>query len=290
MGRRRRRGLSRDEAIFKICTASDRTRSRVRDDARVSDDDDDASDAREDDEGPRAAVDADATRARGDAVERRNDGKREGRTARGVRGRSGRRRVGSRARPEERCDDRWVSDKAREIDGDGRDAEILERVETSGTASASAPGEAVWTPRTVDVRQKSPRQWSPIALAFLGDAVFELYARGVLFYPPAKPLDYDLKTKRLARAEAQDYLLRLLVDGGELSEDEISIVKWGRNAAYGNIPTRLKGKGKGGHGTYRNASALECLVGYLYVADRARLEEIMAVIMSESAIAAATEV
>ena len=112
----------------------------------------------------------------------------------------------------------------------------------------------------------------------------------MLFYPPAKPLDYYLKTKRLARAEAQDYLLRLLVDGGELSEDEISIVKWGRNAAYGNIPTRLKGKGKGGHGTYRNASALECLVGYLYVADRARLEEIMAVIMSESAIAAATEV
>jgi ribonuclease-3 family protein len=103
-------------------------------------------------------------------------------------------------------------------------------------------------------------------LAFLGDAVFELYARGVFFYPPAKPLEYDLKTKRLARAE------------------EVSIVKWGRNAAYGNIPTRLKGKGKGGHGTYRNASALECLVGYLYVVDRARLQEVMTIVMSETAI------
>ena len=99
----------------------------------------------------------------------------------------------------------------------------------------------------VDLRGKSARQWSPIALAFLGDAVFELYARGVFFYPPAKPLEYDLKTKRLARAEAQDFLLRLLIDGDALSEEEVSIVKWGRNAAYGNIPTRLKGKGKGGH-------------------------------------------
>ena len=108
-------------------------------------------------------------------------------------------------------------------------------------------------------------------------------ARGV-FYPPAKPLEYDLKTKRLARAEAQDFLLRLLIDGDALSEEEVSIVKWGRNAAYGNIPTRLKGKGKGGHGTYRNASALECLVGYLYVVDRARLQEVMTIVMSETAI------
>ena len=136
----------------------------------------------------------------------------------------------------------------------------------------------------VDLRGKSARQWSPIALAFLGDAVFELYARGVFFYPPAKPLEYDLKTKRLARAEAQDFLLRLLIDGDALSEEEVSIVKWGRNAAYGNIPTRLKGKEKGGHGTYRNASALECLVGYLYVVDRARLQEVMTIVMSETAI------
>ena len=136
----------------------------------------------------------------------------------------------------------------------------------------------------VDLRGKSARQWSPIALAFLSDAVFELYSRWVFLYPPAKTLEYDLKTKRLARAAAQDFLLRLLIDGDALSEEEVSIVKWGRNAAYGNIPTRLKGKGKGGHGTYRNASALECLVGYLYVVDRARLQEVMTIVMSETAI------
>ena len=182
------------------------------------------------------------------------------------------------------------SDSKRETDEGARMAETLERVATSAEASAREPNGGVWTPPDlVDLGGKSARQWSPIALAFLGDAVFEMYARGVLFYPPSKPLEYDLKTKRVARAEAQDFLLRLLVSEGTLNEEETSIVKWGRNAAYGNIPTRLKGKGKGGHGTYRNASALECLIGFLYVTDRARLEQVMGVIMSETALASVLE-
>jgi ribonuclease-3 family protein len=110
-----------------------------------------------------------------------------------------------------------------------------------------------------------------------------------LFNPPTKPLDYDLKTKRLARAEAQDFILRALVDGDALSEEELSVVKWGRNAAYGNVPTRLRGKGKGGHGTYRNASALECLIGYIYVADRARLEELWATVVRDDILVKALE-
>ena len=61
------------------------------------------------------------------------------------------------------------------------------------------------------------------------------------------------------------------------SDEEMKVVKWGRNASYGNVPTRLRGKnGKGGFATYRNASALECVVGYLYMTDSARLETMMA--------------
>ena len=57
----------------------------------------------------------------------------------------------------------------------------------------------------------------------------------------------------------------------------MKVVKWGRNASYGNVPTRLRGKhGKGGFATYRNASALECVVGYLYMTDMERLEATMA--------------
>ena len=130
-------------------------------------------------------------------------------------------------------------------------------------------------PSNIDIHLESPRQWSPISYAFLGDAVYELYVRRLFFTPPSKPLEYDLKCKRAVRAEAQDAVLRHLMDVHFFSDDELGIVKWGRNASYGNTPQRLRGKGKGGFAIYRNASALECVVGYLYMTDMARLEEMM---------------
>ena len=159
-----------------------------------------------------------------------------------------------------------------------------------------------------DIALESPGRWSPISFAFLGDAVWELYVRRAFFAPPARPLDYDLKCKRAVRAEAQDVVLRHLIERGfftgtranpnpnpncnpdqprnrcasltrvrpRSAEKETGVVRWGRNASYGNVPTRLRGKGKGGHAIYRNASALECVVGWLYMTDLARLEEMMA--------------
>lgn len=127
-----------------------------------------------------------------------------------------------------------------------------------------------------DIHLQSPRQWSPISFAFLGDAVWELYIRRLFFAPPSRPLEYDLKCKRAVKAEAQDGVLRHLVDAEFFSPEELGILKWGRNASYGNTPQRLRGKGKGGFAIYRNASALECVVGYLYMTDLARLEEMMA--------------
>ena len=106
--------------------------------------------------------------------------------------------------------------------------------------------------------------------------------RRLFFAPPARPLEYDVKCKRAVRAEAQDAVLRTLLANEFFTPEETKIVKWGRNASYGNVPTRLRGKNKsknkngGGFATYRNASALECVVGYLYMTDLPRLEEMMA--------------
>ena len=129
-----------------------------------------------------------------------------------------------------------------------------------------------------DIHLQAPGKWSPIAYAFLGDAVWELYVRRLFFAPPARPLEYDQKCKRAVRAEAQDAVLRTLVANDFFTPEETKVVKWGRNASYGNVPTRLRGKKNkaGGFATYRNASALECVVGYLYMTDLPRLEEMMA--------------
>ena len=64
------------------------------------------------------------------------------------------------------------------------------------------------------IHLESPKRWSPIAYAFLGDAVWELYVRRLFFAPPTRPRTYDLKCKRAVRAEAQDVVLRKLVDRG----------------------------------------------------------------------------
>ena len=131
-----------------------------------------------------------------------------------------------------------------------------------------------------DTHLKSPKQWSPVSYAFLGDAVWELYVRRAFFAPPCKPVEYDLKTKRAARAEAQDMVLRELIDESNekpfFTEEELAVVRWGRNGgSAGNTPSRLRGKKKGGFATYRNASALECVVGYLYITDGTRLQVMM---------------
>ena len=60
----------------------------------------------------------------------------------------------------------------------------------------------------------SPPAGGPISFAFLGDAVWELYVRRAFFAPPARPLDYDLKCKRAVGAEAQDVVLRHLIERG----------------------------------------------------------------------------
>lgn len=56
-----------------------------------------------------------------------------------------------------------------------------------------------------------------------------------------------------------------------LTDLEKGIVKWGRNADTGKVPGRLKTDPK----VYRSATSLEVLIGYLYVTDAKRLDEVM---------------
>ncbi|ODA42217.1 ribonuclease III domain-containing protein [Desulfosporosinus sp. BG] len=104
------------------------------------------------------------------------------------------------------------------------------------------------------------RNWqemNALTLAYLGDAVYELWVRTHLL-----ELGYE-KVKELhkqaisyVRASTQAQLLRVLLP--DLDEVEQRVVLRGRNA-------------KGGHPknvdvvTYRHATAFECLVGYWHM-------------------------
>lgn len=137
-----------------------------------------------------------------------------------------------------------------------------------------------WLPESPDLRGAPPRSWSPAALAFLGDAVWELYARRFYFAPARLHATYVAKVTSTTRAEAQAAVVTALAAKGHLTEAELGIVKWGRNAQTGKVPERLRANGK----LYREATSLEVLVGYLYVSDRARLDDLMARIGWDAAV------
>ncbi len=113
-------------------------------------------------------------------------------------------------------------------------------------------------------------------LAWIGDAVYELYARTRVLG------DGRLQSGRLHQAAvryssavhqaaAAEKLLPLL------TEEESRIYRRGRNHVPSSVPRNAPPQ------AYRIASGLETLIGYLYLADRrARLEELLDVVLSGS--------
>ena len=102
------------------------------------------------------------------------------------------------------------------------------------------------------------RSYSPLTLAYIGDAVYELVIRSVLVQKGNRPVSQlNRDASRLVKASAQSELIRKLEP--VLSEEEMSVYRRGRNA---HSPTMAK---HATMGDYRRATGLEALVGYLYL-------------------------
>ncbi len=111
------------------------------------------------------------------------------------------------------------------------------------------------------------QQVSPASLAYLGDAVYELYIRSCYLLPPRRISDYHNQVVAQVRAEAQANHLRSLQP--HLTAPELEILRRGRNAATGS-PRRLDPE------IYQQATSLETLMGYLYLTDPQRLIQLLA--------------
>ena len=109
-------------------------------------------------------------------------------------------------------------------------------------------------------------QISPVSLAYLGDAIYELYIRSQLLLPPKRISSYHGQVVAQVRAETQAKYLQCLEP--YLTESEHKIVLRGRNAATSR-PKRLDPK------VYQQATSLETLIGYLYLKDPDRLAELL---------------
>lgn len=111
---------------------------------------------------------------------------------------------------------------------------------------------------------------SPAFLAYIGDAVYELYVRTAYLLPPRKIGDYHDQVVAQVRAESQAKALQKITP--YLTEVEKDMVRRGRNAVT-SCPRRLK------PAIYQQATSLETLIGYLYLKDPNRLNELLEALM-----------
>ena len=107
------------------------------------------------------------------------------------------------------------------------------------------------------------QQLNGIALAYLGDAVYEVYIRQhLLALGMSKPNRLQKKATHYVSAKAQASLIALMEDDDLLDKEEWSFFKRGRNA---NSYTHAKNTSVL---TYRQSTGFEALFGYLYLAGK----------------------
>lgn len=110
---------------------------------------------------------------------------------------------------------------------------------------------------------------SPLTLAFLGDSVYEMFIRTKILEMGNRPANQLHKiavgyVKAKAQATAAHKILEIL------TEEETEIYKRGRNTNIHTVPKNAD------MADYRHATALEALVGYLYLkGDEERMLEIL---------------
>ncbi len=128
--------------------------------------------------------------------------------------------------------------------------------------------------------EREVNQYSPLALAFMGDSVYEQLVREKIIVSANMPASklHCLKVSRVC-AEYQSKALEKILPF--LDEKETTIVKRGRNATGNTVPKHSRAV------DYRRATALECLFGYLHLLGKAeRIDELFQIIwqMEEFAI------
>lgn len=111
------------------------------------------------------------------------------------------------------------------------------------------------------VREVDIRTYSPLALAYIGDAVFDLLIRTVVVERGNRPANSLHKYAiQYVNAGTQSKMIRSLLE--ELTEEEAAVYRRGKNA---NFHTKAK---NATIDEYRKATGLEALVGYLYLTGR----------------------
>ncbi len=123
--------------------------------------------------------------------------------------------------------------------------------------------------RAFSLPEIDPSQYSPLALAYIGDNIYELVNRTEMLHRgnrQSQKLHKDCSARANARFQAEAVLSILPV----LTEEEEAVYRRGRNAA---VVTKAK---NATITEYHEATGFEALIGYLYLKGRyGRLTELV---------------
>ena len=113
-------------------------------------------------------------------------------------------------------------------------------------------------------------EYNSLVLAYIGDAVYEVFVRKYLIKSNIVKVN-DLQKKALdyVSAKNQAFFLKELLNKDFFSQEELEIIKRARNTKTHSKPKNCDIL------TYKHATALESVIGYLYINnDLKRIEEI----------------
>lgn len=125
------------------------------------------------------------------------------------------------------------------------------------------------------MRMRKPQELHPLELAYIGDAVYELYVRTHLIKSGViRPnnlqkaaIDYVSAVSQARRGRRLESIL---------TEEEMDVLRRGRNAKSGHVPKNAS------VGEYRYSTGLEALIGYLYLTGQEeRLNSIIEILLKE---------
>jgi len=116
-----------------------------------------------------------------------------------------------------------------------------------------------------------------LAYAYIGDAVYELHVRKYLICKGVEKVKFLQETAiKYVSAKSQEKSYDYLLENNLLTDKEKSLILRGRNHKVHSKPNGVS------YITYKKATGLENLIGYLYINKNfRRLEELLNIIVEE---------
>lgn len=111
---------------------------------------------------------------------------------------------------------------------------------------------------TFKLKSPNARNYSPLTLAYLGDAVYEIIIRTIIVEKANAPVNkLHKRSSALVKAETQANIIKKIEEN--LTDEEESVYKRGRNAKSNTVAKNATMV------DYRMATGFEALIGYLYL-------------------------